>query len=619
MSIMAKRIALALAAVLGACFGPDAPLGVPCAMNNDCPSGQTCNPDKRRCEPPSGLELWRDDTAADFGAVGAVAEDAAVEAAGFVGPAAYFGGGLRLSGIDRHAIPDPATPWNELAGAARTGTTFVRGIELSFSGTPPGLGLPGGNDITVLVEGEVYLDAAGPWGFQLDADDIGFVEIAPPGSATFERVVTDQNNSSEGFYQAAAPGWHRLRGAFADSAADMDYVLRYDPPGPGNFRTIQPWDLRAPAGDVAGVIVDGFEDAFLMGPGGSVLHPGTLGGQVLGTDPYGLPVGNSSYSLRFAGQVLIDTGGSYAFRIDSDQGHRMWLDGALVVDKLGTAAEISMTEPALLEPGWHDLVVDLNRKDALEARLDVTVDSGPAWVGQTIPLDHLRPIVGRANRWAGAFSSASTAIPEGGTSTRTLIFDVPPDFVTTRVDVAFQFTHPVRSSILIRVDPPNAGLTTVVPAGSLTGSGSYFRYTTIPVSPAGTNWGVLATDTAAADLMTGSLTYAGISLLGTAGPAPFPESYRYVSAPRELGNVASIAYARWGLRQETPDATVTVSLRTCDSAAACDGEAWTAVSQGAAPDVPVRRFAQYMVELTGNSDVPTALDWIEIGYRTFGN
>jgi hypothetical protein len=129
------------------------------------------------------------------------------------------------------------------------------------------------------------------------------------------------------------------------------------------------------------------------------------------------------------------------------------------------------------------------------------------------------------------------------------------------------------------------------------------------------SWTVTATDNSL-DAISGTLNFAAVTVQGSYGPPPYPSSYSYTSAPREIGNVESFAYVRWALRQARPETEVTVSLRTCDTAAACGGEPWTAVALGAVPEVTPRRFAQYRVELAGTGDVPTALDWIEIAYRS---
>jgi hypothetical protein len=612
---LAFPLTLALVVPLAACYGPDAPAGAPCDADADCPSSQFCEPDTLTCESSEGREVWRDDAAADFAAAGAYTDEVTIEPGGFVGPTAYFAGGVRLSAIDRNAIPDNATPWNELAGLARTGTTYVRGLTIDFADAPPlGFPLTKTDDLTVIVEGEIYLEDSGTWRFELTANDIGFIELAPPGSTAFERVVTDANNKTEGFYNAGATGWYRLRGAFADRSGTMSYELRYDSPGPGNLHPVPATALRAPAGDVAGMIVDGFEDAFLIGPKASVLDAGTLGGLALDADPFGLPIGNNSYSLRFAAQVLIDVPGSYALRLRSGQGHRAWLDGAQIANKFDTNPQMTVTERTQLEPGWHDLVVDMNRSSAPTAELDVTVAEGPVWSGQAIPLDHLRPVVGRATRWAGGMTLGSVGIPDGGTVSRNVSFDVQPDLVASEIDVEFKLNHNALSQVDVKVDPPVGTTATVMQAGSVMLSGSYTGHAMMLPSTAGASWNVLATDISL-DGVVGTLGEIGVTLLGAAGPAPFSTTYRYVSAPRELGAVASFLAPRWALRQSRPDTMVTVSLRTCDAAAACAGEPWTPIAIGAAPQVTPRRFAQYMIELAGTDDVPTALDWIEIAYR----
>src|SRR5690606_38345202 len=109
----------------------------------------------------------------------------------------------------------------------------------------------------------------------------------------------------------------------------------------GNFRAIPAAALRAPAGDLGGVLVDGFDEAFMLGPSGSVVHAGTLGGLTLREDPFGLPVGIQGFTLRFAAQVRIDAAGPYALRIDSSQGHRAWLGGAQIANAFTTAPQVT--------------------------------------------------------------------------------------------------------------------------------------------------------------------------------------------------------------------------------------------------------------------------------------
>ena len=603
--------------MLVACYAPSAPLGIPCASNRDCPGGQTCDELTSVCGLPTEARTWRDDTAADFGAAGAYTDEVTVEAAGFVGPAAYLVGGLRLTGIDRHAIANQTTTtWDELAAAAHTGTSLARGFDLDFSDvTPPGFGLSHPDDITVLLEGELDLNVAGSWRFELTANDLGFIEIARPGTDVFERVVTDEDTGTTGTYEVTTPGWHRIRGAFADASMVMSLELRSDPPDlPGNFRKIPADQMRAPAGDLAGVLVDGFENAFLIFPRASVVHPGTLGGLVLGNDPFGLLIGNSSLSLRFASQILIDAPGRYTFRIDSHQGHRAWIDGVSIADAFETSSRVSVTSAVQLEPGWHDLVVDVHKSStSADLRLDLTVADGPAWAGQPVPADHLRPIVGRGTRWAAGAGTTNLAIPDQGSVVRSVTLELPPDMVPTRIDATIQVDHPLLSTLDLVLDPPVGSNLTFAAAGSLTGSGSHREHAVVPAADAGATWSFIANDIAA-DMMTGEEIESGVTMIGPGGIAPFPTRYRYVSAPRDLGDVAAFQAVHWALRQVRSDTVAGISMRTCDEAAACAAEPWTAVADGARPEVAPRRFAQYAIDLTSNGDVPTALDWIAIDY-----
>jgi hypothetical protein len=608
--------ALASVAVV-ACFSPSPPRGIPCSSSRDCPSGQVCDAVTSVCDLPTEPFTWRDDTAEDFGADGASTDEVTVEAAGFVGPAAYLVGGLRFTGIDRNAIPNVgSTTWDQLAAATHSGASLARGFFHDFlDRVPPGLGFSGGDNITIMFEGEVDLDAAGMWRFELTANDLGFLEIAKPGTSTFQRVVTDTNTGSVGNFDVATPGWHRVRGAFADRAMNMSLDLRYDPPNVGgNFRRIPADRMRARGGDLTGVLVDGFEEAFFVGARGSVRSAGTFGGPALASDPFGLPIGNLTFSLRFASQVLIDIDGSYSFRIDSHHGHRAWLDGASIADVFDSVPRVSTTAPVRLAPGWHDLVVDVHRNGGTtDGRLAVTVADGPMWAGQPIPADHLRPIVGRGTRWTGGTSGTVLAIPDGMAATRTITLDLPPGFTTTRIDAGLEVDHPVLASLDLVLDPPVGANVSFAAAGSLMGSGSHSEHAQVSPGTSGATWNFIATDTAA-DMMTGNITFAAVTLIGPGGIAPFPTRYRYTSAPRELGDVASYGAVHWGLRQTRADTTVSVSMRTCDDAAACEAEPFVAITEGMPPNLPPRRFAQYTVELTGNGDVPTALDWIAIDY-----
>jgi hypothetical protein len=618
--IVRERCLAAFALGLAACFAPSAPLGVPCADNGDCPTGQKCDPVDNICQLPTELRELRDDTAADFAAEGAYLDEVTVESQGFIGPAAYFTGGVRMAGISGTKIADvDATPYEEIAANPLTGTSLVRSVAFDFGTSPPrGVGLPDESDITVIVEGEIELDATGRWGFELNANDLGFFEIAPFGTSDFQRIVTDVGtNGSEGTFQVDTVGWYRFRGAFENEGGAVSWELRYDPPNvAGNFRDVEPERLRARVGDLPGLLVDGFENPQMLIPRGSTISTAALTGMDLGSDPFGLPVGTSSYTLRWSGQMLIETEGDYVFQIDSRDGHRMWIDGQLVADVLVNGTQSTTTPAMRLLPGWHDVVVDMQRNNSTEGTITLVVAQGPELVGQFFPPERLRPVVGRIGRWFGAADTGVLAIPDGASATQFVAVDLPPDFVPFTIHVGASVDHVALPQVSIVVDPPAGGNVTLAAAGSISGTGTATRTSVLAGTSSGIGWNVIAADNLV-DAVVGSITLAAVTLLGTSGSPPFERRFRYESRVHELGAIAAYDVMMWGMRQATDTETATAQVRTCDDLAACAGEPWTDVPFGSVPEVAKRRFLQYAIDVTTNGEVPTAVDFVQLGYTVF--
>jgi hypothetical protein len=621
---LALALALASGALLAACYSPDAPLGAPCENAGDCPDGQSCDLETNTCGPPSGFTIWLDDTAESFTAPGADTGGVEIEPGGFVGPIGYFRRGIRISGIEEIAIDDAATTWNEVSMFARTGSSFVRAREIDIAAgvIPIGTGLKKDNGISLIVEGELLIEKAGDYIIELNTDERGFIDMAPPGSTQFARVATSSSGKMPGPYAVRVPGWHRFRGVIIDEGGNIFYGIKIAAQGQANPRDIDVDELRAPASDLRGSFVDGFEDPFMIEPKGVAVDAEALGGRTLASDPFRIPVGNNSYSLRFASQVLIDAAGTYVLRVESGQGHRVFIDGMLASDISqwddNTKQQVSRPE-VQLERGWHDLVVDLNRDGSpSDAVLNVVVETGPAWAGMPIPADHMRPVVPRSARWLSNVDTITTSFADGGSGTKSFsAFNVPIATVH-RIDVQFTVSHSAAlSQLSARLRLGNGGIQPVFGVGAVPGSGSHTRHVVAAPSSVGVNtFQVIVTDMTDAALVGGQITFAALTFQGTTGEAPFPDSYSYTSAPREIGNVESFAYVRWALRQERPETMATVSLRTCETAAACEDEPWTPVALGAVPAVTPRRFAQYRLEVAGATNVPTALDWIEIAYRS---
>jgi hypothetical protein len=556
---------------------------------------------------PTELRTWREDSADDFAA--GTLRDAAIEPGGFVGPVAYAHGRVRLTGVDGDRLAgDPAAATWEGVSSGAAGVGFSKDLDLDFGLlAPDGLGVAATDNVTVLVEGEIELDAAGEWRFELTANDDGFFELAPPGG-DFMRLADDVDTGTVGTYEVTTPGWYRFRAAFSDANQYLQFTLRYDPPNvQGAFRTIPSERLRCRVDDLQGYAADGFDQGYLVGYVSSTLATTPLDVS-LPADPYGLQIGTTTYSMRFAGQILVDVEGDYAFTVTSHHGHRIWLDGELVADSF-TSADATTNIPAThLTPGWHDVMADVTKSgNDQNTTLSMKVASGPTWVNQAIPIDHIRPAFGRVGRWTAAASTADLAIPDASSATRFLTLELPADATPLRIDATYEIDHPVQSQVSVVLDPPVGGNIQMLATGSLSGAGTHSGHIIPPLADAGPSWSFIAADNSG-DGNTGNLTYAGVTIIYTGGGAPFPTSYRYESAVRDLGSVVGFGALTWTSRQ----GDVKVQMRTCD--AACTTEAWTDVENGAVPAVEAKQFAQYAVDVTSDGDTPTAFDAFELSY-----
>lgn len=64
------------------------------------------------------------------------------------------------------------------------------------------------------------------------------------------------------------------------------------------------------------------------------------------------------FAIRYTAQVAIEEGGEYSFRIHSDDGTKLYIDGELVVDNDGQHAPRSKSGKVTLDPGVHEFVIE---------------------------------------------------------------------------------------------------------------------------------------------------------------------------------------------------------------------------------------------------------------------
>lgn len=603
-------LALAALGVGAGCFDPQPPQGLPCTDDHRCPDGQTCDLATNVCGAPTTGATWRDDTAADFAQPGATLTDAVIEAPGAIGPTPYLTGAWRSVGIpDARFAGVDAASWGALAGAPTAGTGFlhVAGFDV-WTDPPRGVDLAAADDVTVAFEGEIYLEA-GSWQFALYADDVGFVELDDGGGFT-RLVAAAAPDGGQGQRTIAADGWYPIRGAVADAGGPMQAYLQAGGPAAGTDPGwIPPERMRTSVADLAGLVVDGFDDPYTHFATASELRAAPLGAMTFDND---LAVGDGSWSLRYGGQVRVDVAGTYAFHLDSIDGHRLWIDGVLLLDELGWSASATTTAGVTLDAGWHDVVVEVMWSDQVPPKLALTVAAGPELVGQGFPVDRTRPVVGRGVRWTNA-SCWYTDVPDQGSASCDAWVELPPGATALGLGVAFEVDHPVLASVGVAVTAPDGATIALANVGDLSGAGTDGWHEDVGLGHgAAGRWTLRMTD-ATADMMAGQLNALDVTVDYRGGAAPFPTVATYTSAVKDLGDVALLGALRWGVRQGAATDAI-VGLRTCATADACAAEPWTLVALGATPAAPPRRFAQYQVELHGDGDVPTALDWIELAY-----
>ncbi|MCB9571596.1 MAG: proprotein convertase P-domain-containing protein [Kofleriaceae bacterium] len=565
---------------------------------------------------------WRDDSAADFGAPGATLTDAVVEPWGAIGPATWTTGLLVAHASDEQLFDTQldGTEWATVATATPAGTALTSLAPVKWNlDRPRGIGVTSGDTFTYWAEGELRLEA-GSNRFTLAADDAAFVELAAPGSDAFTRVVAaTYTTPGAATYDAPTDGWYRIRLAVAESVGDAFLDLEHQPPGAAAAAPIATDRLRVSDAAVAGLTWTGFDDSHLLRPLPEVwlfdqpafaYHPNNGAITDLGFAE------SDRFSMRFAGQVRVDDAGTYRVRLDTDDGHRLWIDGALVLDYLLDATQDHTTDPLTLDAGWHDLVVDFTDNTGNQKLdLDVLGDDDNPSGGEPIDAARLRPTAPRAERTAGV-GVGGAGIPDQGEVALSLPITAPADATAIAVEVGYRIDHPHWSDLEIAVIAPDGTAYVVVAAGSASMTGNQTQRVTVPTpgeAVAGA-WQLRVRDGVAGDV--GSIGEASLTVRLRGGAAPIATAATYVSPIEDLGDVVGFDAVTWTGR--LPAGTgVAVRLRTCAVADLCLAADWSppVTTSGDRPAVTGARFAQYELVLTGDGDATPSVDAVEITYR----
>lgn len=602
-----------------ACYSPSPAPGLPCTSDRQCPDGQVCAPNEV-CVASGSVHSLSDDSQSDFDDDGATLENAVISSSGYVESAPWMNHAMRVVAIDRASFGDAATvTWDELLDEPIKGQGYLYSSSIGWDTTTilPGLSLTKNTDVTILLEGQIFLDA-NTWKLELRADDIGFVDIAEPGTATYRRLMVAAFNTgvSAATYEAKVAGWYPVRMAMTNRNMAGNISLR-GATGvgvPGNFDSSR---MRAAVPEKAqGLVMDSFDSPALMH-----FRSSKVAGEIRTLDFGTTPPPDSgistatAYSVRWSGQFLVEDNLD-GFTITTEGGgHRVWIDGALQADRLASPSATSTLVALGLTPGWHDIVLDLDKRVSGSTSLRINALTGSQ---NAFDADHLRPVLGPSQRWLSARNTTTvdTAIPDPtavpATLSRTLGF---PNIAGTvnAVTVEYAVEHAALAELALSARSPTINRT-LAAAGTLTGMGfNRVRYSLNPrdfaVVP-GSTWVLTVADTVAM-AGTGDLREVAVSVAYTDtsnASLPFAPVTTYTSPPRDLREeIVAFGKVTWELR-ETTGVTAVISLRAGATEEECLAAEWHPVDEDGNTSALPGRFVQYRVAMTTNGRISAALD-----------
>ncbi len=565
--------------------------------------------------------FFEDTTAADFG--GGALTDAVIEPWGAVAPRAYYTGGLRLRASDTGTFTNPAaTTWLAVEGTIFTSAIAPgRTVAVNWgTATPAGVGLTAGDDFTLGYDGEIYLEA-GTWTFHVLADDHAFLELAQVGGTTFTRVASATTpTEATGTFVAGADGWHPIRLAYCERTGSAQLRVELSGPAIAVRAPVPRHRLRFAASGIDGLAVAAFDDSKLLGDTQAGIDRTMPAARDYGTGlPADLGITDADdWSLRWSGQLRIDTGGDFVFRYVSDDGQRLWIDGVRVLDAFDDTTHDAMTAAIRLDPGWHDLVID-HSESAGSAAASLSVVSGPELVGAALPPARLRPVEARSERHDSGVDRTDRAIPDLGQVDSTIVIDAPPGAKTHGVDVSWTFDHAYRGDLELVLIAPDGSQTIVRDHVGGAASGSVterVHVTALDETTAAGVWRLRARDTVSLD--TGTLRDFQLTVHHRAGRPPIAAQASYVSTVKDLGDMVT-AYTSFSWQPRMGAGTsVKVYVRSGDTMDAALAAPWSSPlvdPMAGSPPVLPRRFFQYRIDFESDGDGAAMVDAVRLDTR----
>ena len=85
------------------------------------------------------------------------------------------------------------------------------------------------------------------------------------------------------------------------------------------------------------------------------------------------------FGIRFVGMITVPSSGNYQFRINSDDGARLYIDGKRVLDNDGQHAPRARDGSVSLSAGVHDIVVEYFQGPRYQIALELFWNQGGSW------------------------------------------------------------------------------------------------------------------------------------------------------------------------------------------------------------------------------------------------
>jgi subtilisin-like proprotein convertase family protein len=584
----------------------------------------------------------RFDSADDFAAPGHVVSAMTIEPHGALTPDAYTYGGLAVhSRVDTKLWAHGAVSWAALDPAMAVGAGLWRGEPIVLGSALEYLHILGKPmKVTLWFEGEIWLEAGSTERFELHGNDVAFIDIAPPGSASYAPL--SESSDAPILYPAPVAGWYPIRIGFSDGDASGGFSFMHsDAGGPMVAWTRDRMRTRASA--VQGTLRTVFGHQILGGGVNAAQLPLSIIDQIdllsrtgFDAEPPGL--GRDDWSARYAGQLYASEPGDYALRITSDDGNRVRLGPASDEKNWQRDSGVGFTMAettvhATLAAGWNDFTVDYNQvlgERSLLVDLQGPGDSGFA----TVPRARLRPVESADDRIStGGDDMDRNVMDNGGPdapATATVRFAGYPGETVTAIDATYEVDSDHWNQIRIDLESPateaGPGVRRMIRDHSpsdFNGPRTFQRTITAAAGdsskdlvgvPSTGEWKLHVYDDVGGGNRT-QLRSATLTLHTRGGPVRIAKTASWTSQVLDAATlVRAIDSVAWDPR--VPDgAAIEVHVATCQSAD-CGDAAWSPpVEMGAALDVEPGRYVQIRVDMTSDGVLEPELRSLAVEYH----